>query len=228
MDANELHDKTGKNLLDQIAADPDVINRPAVDVVPMHVPAPVLSAPGEPAYLVKHTQSTQAMNLLQPDEHAVAKVVHKHKLIPLIVGIVAVVALGGGATAYFVNAQQAVPTPTVAVKATATPTIMPTASPTPAPTPTLEPSPTPVPTVVPAPAEVTAPAVAPTVDHPQAVKVTSKSGLWLRSSASSVNQKNVIGWMPNGASVSVDATGAFWWHGTYAGKTGYFAVNYTK
>jgi hypothetical protein len=75
---------------------------------------------------------------------------------------------------------------------------------------------------------VTAPTVAPTVDHPQAVIVKSPSGLWLRSSPDSSSRNNIIGWMRNGATVSVDATGDFWWHGTYAGQAGYFAVSYTN
>jgi hypothetical protein len=60
------------------------------------------------------------------------------------------------------------------------------------------------------------------------VTVKNPSGLWLRSSQDSSKKSNIIAWMPNGAKVSVDSIGNFWWHGTYNGKTGYFAVNYTK
>jgi hypothetical protein len=34
--------------------------------------------------------------------------------------------------------------------------------------------------------------------------------------------------MPDGAQISVDQTGDFWWHGTYKGKAGYFASTYTQ
>jgi len=37
-----------------------------------------------------------------------------------------------------------------------------------------------------------------------------------------------MGWMPKGATVSVDTTGDFWWHGTYKGQPGYFASKYTQ
>ena len=133
--------------------------------------------------------------------------------------------LAGGAGVYAVHSsRQATASPTaVAVLPKATPIA--TSSPTPSPSPPPSVTPTPV-TVVPQ--TVSAPAIAPTADHPQPVVVTSKSGLWLRSSATSVNSKNIISWIPNGASVSVDATGEFWWHGSYGGKTGYFASTFTQ
>lgn len=141
----------------------------------------------------------------------------KRRVWPLAVAAVAVVAaLGGGG--YYLYAKTAAQ-PQVAV---ASPTPPPTVTPSPVPTP----SPTPAP--IPAAANVTAPAAVPTSDHPQAVTVKSPSGLWLRSSASSSNKQNIIGWIPNGGTVSVDAVGDFWWHGTYGGKVGYFASNYTQ
>jgi hypothetical protein len=70
--------------------------------------------------------------------------------------------------------------------------------------------------------------VTPTTDHPQSVTITDASGLWLRSSPTSVNRSNIIGWMPKGAIVSVDQIGDFWWHGTYRGQAGYFASKYTQ
>jgi hypothetical protein len=105
-----------------------------------------------------------------------------------------------------------------------------TSTPSPSPTPSLSPSPSPTPTpsATPVPQTVTVPTVAPSSSHPQQVTITSKSGLWLRNSPTSVNQSNVIDWMPDGAQVSVDAIGSFWWHGTYQGKAGYFASKYTQ
>ncbi|HSH31295.1 MAG TPA: hypothetical protein VK963_01370, partial [Candidatus Saccharimonadales bacterium] len=74
----------------------------------------------------------------------------------------------------------------------------------------------------------TAPLATPTASNPQTVTVRSKNGLWLRSTPNSSNRRNIIGWIPDGAQVSVDQTGDFWWHGTYAGTTGYFASKYTQ
>lgn len=99
----------------------------------------------------------------------------------------------------------------------------------PAPTPAEPEKPaTPPAAPAPAPETVTAPTVAPSADNPQTVTVKAERGLWLRSSPDSSNQSNVIGWIPNGGQVSVDSTGDFWWHGTYKGKTGYFASKYTQ
>ncbi len=139
-----------------------------------------------------------------------------------VAAVAVVAALGGGG--YYLYAQTTAQ-PKVAV-ASPTPSLAVTPSPTPTSTPAATPSPTPTP--IPAAANVTAPAAVPTSDHPQAVTVKSPSGLWLRSSASSSNKQNIIGWIPNGGTVSVDAVGEFWWHGTYGGKVGYFASNYTK
>jgi hypothetical protein len=140
------------------------------------------------------------------------------------------VAIGGvvmavivGATVYLTLHKQ----PTKAPAPTPRPVVSSTPSPTPSPTPTPSPSPTPSPTATPGLA-VTQPTVTPTSGHPQVSIVTSPSGLWLRSSATSVNRSNIIGWMPKGAKVSVDAVGDFWWHGTYDGHTGYFASKYTN
>ncbi len=100
--------------------------------------------------------------------------------------------------------------------------------PSPAPAATVTP---PAPVVAPpvsAPQTISAPAVTPTADHPQNVTVQSKSGLWLRSTPDSSSRSNIISWMPNGATVSVDKIGDFWWHGSYNGTAGYFASSYTQ
>jgi hypothetical protein len=246
MEAKDFHatPAPGKNLLDKIASDPDIINRAADEpaaVITDAVPAPEVTGVGNEG-LMGAGNKAPVFNLLDPrslgapapkaapaaapgspDAAAGPGAVKKRGHKPVIILVLLVLLSGGGAAAYYFLK----PAPQVAV---ATPTPKPTASATPSPTPTATPTPTPTPTptATPVPENVTAPAAAPTADHPQAVKVTSPSGLWLRSSPNSSNQKNVIGWMPNGSTVSVDSTGSFWWHGTYNGRAGYFAVNYTK
>jgi hypothetical protein len=141
------------------------------------------------------------------------------------VALIAVAAVVVAAGAYAALARPWAGKPVVA------PISSPSASASPSPAPSPAPSPTPSPTPNPTPSPeltITAPTTAPTADHPQTLTVTSKSGLWLRSSPTSVNKSNVIGWMPNGAQVSVDATGDFWWHGTYKSTAGYFASKYTQ
>jgi hypothetical protein len=144
---------------------------------------------------------------------------------PLVIAVViGTVLLLGGITAAFVvlhpkSAPVAVSTPS--------PTPSPSPSATPSPTPSLTPSPTPAATPTPALA-LTVPSVAPTTSQPQSSVVTSPTGLWLRSSPTSVNKSNIIGWMPKGATVSVDSIGDFWWHGVYNGQAGYFASKYTN
>jgi hypothetical protein len=139
--------------------------------------------------------------------------------------LVVILLLGGGAAGYVVLFKK--PPEQPVAKTTPTPT--PLSTPTPTPTPSPTPSPTATPTPTPTPAQtVTAPTQTPTKEHPQAVKITSKSGLWLRSSATSINRDNIIGWMPDGATISVDAVGDFWWHGVYKGQAGYFASKYTE
>jgi hypothetical protein len=156
-------------------------------------------------------------------EAVVAKAAGKFPVWPVAVGaVVLLVGAGGGYYWVFMRhpAQPvavATPTPTPSPSASATPT------PTPSPTPTPTPSPTPTPQLT-----IQAPTTTPTADHPQSLRVTSNSGLWLRSSPTSVNRSNIIGWMPNGATVSVDQVGDFWWHGTYKGQAGYFASKYTQ
>lgn len=234
------------NLLDKIAADPEIINRSASQAAGAQIAAPADSLPEPPEVPVGEVNeaatlmdgrggfAAPTLNLLQsrgeeplaaPTSAADAAVAQKpkRKLWPVaIAAAVAVAALGGGGYYLYAknssNSQVAVATPA------------PTPTQAPSPTPTATPSPTPSPTPVPIPAavNVTAPAAVPTADHPQAVTVKSRSGLWLRSSANSSNKSNIIGWIPYGGTVSVDAVGAFWWHGTYGGKTGYFASNYTQ
>lgn len=139
------------------------------------------------------------------------------------VGVTIVVVLLAGASVYMLASKhQATP------KQVSTPRPTPSATPSPTPSPAPSPSPSATPVPTPVPQTVTVPTVAPTASHPQVVTITSKSGLWLRSSPTSVNQSNVIDWMPDGAQISVDSTGSFWWHGTYNGKTGYFASKYTQ
>jgi len=122
------------------------------------------------------------------------------------------------------------PSPTISVSPSPSSSARPSSSPclTPTPTPSESPSPSPSPTPSTVPVTVTLPTTTPTTSNPQAVKVTSSSGLWLRSTPSSVNRSNIIGWMPKGAVVSVDQEGSFWWHGTYNGRSGYFASSYTQ
>ncbi|HUD10843.1 MAG TPA: SH3 domain-containing protein [Candidatus Saccharimonadia bacterium] len=173
-----------------------------------------------------------ALNLLQkvvtepvPAAVPVAAAAGKKKT-PLVAILgIAVLGVVAAAGVYVAVARKPQPVTTV-VRPSATPKASPTPTPSPSPTPSATPSPTPSPT--PVAATVTAPVTAPTASNPQAVTVTSKSGLWLRSSPTSVNQSNVIGWMPNGAVVSVDSVGSFWWHGTYRGTKGYFASKYTQ
>jgi len=244
MEAKDLHatPAPGKNLLDKIASDPDIINRGATDpapVVTQAVPAPEVTGVGGEAPMGAG-KTAPVFNLLDPRSLGEAEVAQaaappaagapaaggmpakkKRGGKAVLVVLALLVLLGGGGAAAFIYLR---PSDSSVATATPTPSATPTATPTPTPTPTVTPSPTPAP----APAEVTAPAAAHTVEHPQAVQVTAPSGLWLRSSPDSSNQKNVIGWMAKGSTVSVDATGDFWWHGTYKGKAGYFAVNYTK
>lgn len=248
MEAKDLHAKPTKSLMDEIAEDPAIINRsapePAVEVTaPVIADASVATAT-EAAGVAQQDQMNRGMkapefDLLHPnslDDEPQSTVVlaangavagppppvKKHKKLALIIGAVLVVLVAGGGAAYALYGHPAQPVAVAPAQSTPSP------SPTIAPTPTPTPTPLPTPAATPVPAEVTAPAAAPTVDRPQAVKVTVKSGLWLRSTPDSSNQKNVIGWMPNGATVSVDSVGSFWWHGTFNGRAGYFAVNYTK
>ncbi|HVQ44859.1 MAG TPA: SH3 domain-containing protein [Candidatus Saccharimonadia bacterium] len=253
MEAKDLHasPQPAANLMDKIAADPDIINRGAAvpaPVVTSSTPAPeVARGAGGQADLMSAGSKAPVFNWLDPQPlappvaaaasipvggmpgaGAAVPAKPRSRRLWLLLAVLAIVVAAGGVTAYAVLVRpmaepvaQATPTPHVPTP-TPTPSVAPTATPTPTPTAPATPSPTPPPV------NVTAPVVAPTVEHPQAVKVTSKNGLWLRSSPDSSNQSNVIGWMPNGATVSVDATGSFWWHGTYGGKTGYFAVSYTK
>lgn len=154
------------------------------------------------------------------------------KLVLSLLGLVAVVLGAAGAAAYDslnpgpLVQLQIFPASTPEPSASPSPSVAPSPTPssTPAPTPaaTAEPSPTP------APQTITAPTTAPTTENPQIVTVTAKNGMWLRSSPSSANQSNVIGWIPNGAKVSVDEVGDFWWHGAYKGQSGYFASKYTQ
>ncbi len=236
MEKNDPHTESDVSLMDKIAADPEIINRSVTDTGQ----APVVVTPVSSATVVGtsgaflaqsdkmgNNMTPPVLNLLKPadDGGLAAKPVaaHKANLWPVFVVVgVTVVGLSGVGYMWYLN-QAAEPV----AQAPATPMPTATASPTPSVTP--EPAaPSPSPSLPPVPQEVTAPAVTPTADHPQAVTVTSKSGLWLRSTPNSSNKSNIIGWLPNGAQVSVDQIGDFWWHGTYGGKTGYFAVNYTR
>jgi hypothetical protein len=161
--------------------------------------------------------------VLVPAE-GVPVVARKKSLLPVWMALAAVVLLGGGTAGYVVYTKK--PAPVAVVRSTPSPTALPTPSPTAVATPSPSPTATPTPSV--APQTVTGLTATPTAGHPQNVTVTSKSGLWLRSSATSINQSNVIGWMPNGSTVSVDSIGSFWWHGTYRGTSGYFASKYTQ
>jgi len=242
---NEPKPAADKSLMDKIAADPDIINRSVVDagespvvVAPAAPPAPAVHSEASAVTPVSErmgTANTAPMfNLLKPpaDPEGAASAVkpeaapvaaelpRPHKRWPaMVVVAVAVVGLGTVGYLWFSRNQPAKPIAKAPATATPTPTPVPTATPVPA-TPT--PSPTPVPE------QVTAPAVTPTAEHPQEVTVTSGSGLWLRSTPNSSNKSNIVGWLPNGAHVSVDQVGDFWWHGTYNGRSGYFAVSYTK
>lgn len=239
MEAKDLHRNAPKNLLDKIASDPEIINRgaaePAPEVVTPVVPAvPVAASTGVQNQASSEGNVAPVINLFKPNElgmepppvvaaaPVVSVVTKPRSKAGLVVGCVAIMVLiGGGAAAYAVFGRPA-PEPVAQATPTATPIQTPTLSPSASPTPTPTPTPAPVQNTV------TAPAAAPTVERPQAVTVKSKSGLWLRSSPNSSNQDNVIGWIPYNGQVSVDNAGDFWWHGTYAGKPGYFAVNYTK
>lgn len=140
--------------------------------------------------------------------------------------VVLLLAGAGYAAVTFATYQHNKPAPTrasaVAVS-TPTPSHMPTS--TPMATPAASPTPSPIPSATPT--TVSAPAAKPTTGHPQQVKVQAVHGLWLRSSPTSVNNSNIIGWMPDGAEVSVDSAGSYWWHGSYDGKAGYFASSFT-
>jgi hypothetical protein len=215
-----------KSLLDKITDDPDFINRGAADAVepvdakPVAVPKSAdLPEQVEPLVLDRDPNFKRVLelNLLPP----MAERPHWRRAWPVVVVALVVLVGGGGAGAFvFLNR------PARVARATPTPKLTPSVTPTPSPTPS--PTPKPTPSATPVPETVTAPAVTPTPEHPQAVKITSPSGLWLRSSSTSENRSNIIGWMPNGATISVDAVGDFWWHGVYKGQPGYFAVKYTQ
>jgi hypothetical protein len=221
----------GKSLLDKITEDPDFINRGAADAMepvatkPVPTPAsPALPEHAEPLVLDRDPAFKRVVqpNLLPPRSERPR--VRRRGRVLLVAGAVLVVGAGVAAGGYALLSRRPAPV------AVATPTPSPTRTPSPTPPPTATPSSTPLPTPTPPPPPqtVTAPAATPTADHPQAVKITSSSGLWLRSSPTSVNRGNIIGWMPNGATISVDSVGDFWWHGVYRGQPGYFAVKYTQ
>ncbi len=214
MDAHELHTKVGASLLDKIAADPELINRPAPGTPPTAAPAPA-----------------QPVVLLHPDEHLPAPVPAKgHKLVLgiLMIALFLIVS-GGGAAAYFslrpspaaqvfstpTATSSPTPIPTPIQSAILSPTVSPSTSPSPSPTASFVPSPSPSPSLT-------------LGASTQEVMVTNPSGLWLRSSPNAQNNSNIVTWVPKGAKISVDQKGSFWCHGAYDGKTGYFAVKYTK
>jgi hypothetical protein len=174
--------------------------------------------------LKKHEEELVETAPVPQDPAATPPALPKHSKKLLITGVIVAIAIAISASAYvyIVSSRNS----SVAIDSTPKPTITPAPSESPSPTPTPTPEVTPIQTSTPA--TVTAPTTTPTTDHPQMVTVQAKSGLWLRNSPTSVNQSNVIGWMPNNAQVSVDQIGVFWWHGTYAGKTGYFASKYTQ
>ena len=234
MDATNLH----KNLMDKIASDPEIINRSIADTGEQPV---VVTPPPQVASLALAPQSNLSMgsrsvapafNLLAPNvliaqnviTAAQAPLAKKRKNVAApVIAVALVLFFSGSAAAYYVRSNN-LASRSVIAKAQPSPVGSPLAS-------ALPPTPTPaVATATPvlAPATVTAPTTLPTIEHPQNVSVTSRSGLWLRSTPTSINQKNVISWMPYNGAVSVDTVGDFWWHGTYLGKSGYFAVNYTK
>lgn len=163
-----------------------------------------------------------------PEDHHATDLHHRVWL--ATAGIAAMLTGAGGAAVYDVLTPPAqVAQVTREVKATPLPTAKPVVTPSPSPaaspTPVATPAPTPAPSAA---TTVTAPAVTPTAEKPQTVTVTSKNGMWFRSTPTSVNNDNIIGWLPNGAQISVDEVGDFWWHGTYKGKTGYFASKHTQ
>ncbi len=233
-----MHANTNKSLMDRIAEDPDIINRSLADTGAAPVAVKPVEKPiaGSIGGMVKasdkmgNLNSVPLVNLLgsrAPDEAPLpaevspsAKNHWRGRLVFLGVGLLVT---GGAASGWvWLRLHQPVKPVTPLVRVT------PTASPLPTVRPTATSTPEPTPTIAPAPQEVTAPATTPTTDHPQTVVVRSASGLWLRSTPNSSSKANIIGWMPNGAQVSVDQVGDFWWHGTYGGKVGYFAVNYTR
>lgn len=243
MKSDEAPLKPGKaNILDKIAVDPEMINRDLAHAkVPLEAKAVVATesshdhlpemAEKELAAMARTGEHAPVLINLLPEKVIVAEVVPRKSRRPLVIGSIVVglalvdAGIGALALASKWRAQpvaQVAPTPTPKATASSTPT--PTISPSPSPTPT----PTPAPASTPKPETVTAPVVAPTKEKPQAVTITSKSGLWLRSSADSSDRGNIVGWMPNGAVVNVDQVGDFWWHGTYKGQTGYFASKYTQ
>lgn len=244
---------TAGNLMDKIATDPGIINRTAAEAdgvvsvaeaISPKVPVIEAGATSEAPPVVAEGASVQmdgrsefgapVFNLLIPKDGApvvlsgalapVAPRASSGNKIWLVSAVVALLVLGVGGYLMYVQFNIKPQVAAITPSSSMTPSPTPTASPSP--TPTVTPSPTPAP--IPAAANVTAPAAVPTSDHPQAVTVKSRSGLWLRSSGNSSSKNNIIGWIPYGGSVSVDAVGEFWWHGTYRGKTGYFASNYTQ
>jgi hypothetical protein len=237
MEANELHTTTVHPLLETIANDPDVVNRPAA------VPAPEVTSPVEPVvppvfnthpdhglpaptFDLLHPASLGGVAAASPVMTEPAPEVAQQKSLghrPALLALILLLVIGGGGGAYALYSMSQSKKGVNSGKAVVA---APLATITVTPSPVATPAPTPVPPVH-SPQSVTAPSVAPTVEHPQAVTVRSRSGLWLRSSPDSSNQKNVIGWMAYNAVVSVDSTSPFWWHGNYSGKTGYFAVSYT-
>ena len=163
-----------------------------------------------------------------PATKAVAKLKSKYQ--PIIIGVVSLAVIG--VVLLIIVLARGPKLAPLAVNTTPTPkpTVAPTPTPTPAPSPSPTPTPqaTPAPTAIPSPQTVTAPKETPTPEHPQDVTIKSPSGLWLRSTPTSVNKSNIIGWMPNGATIKVDGVGEFWWHGIYKGQSGYFASAYTN
>lgn len=208
------------------------------DILPTALPQiNNLSTAETAAYLKERDQLRKSpmINLLKIDEEepvqaalapqepvATPPAAPKQSKTLLITAIIITITVIASASAYFFIMSSR--KPSVVVNSSPAPTI----TPTPSETPTTSPTPEVTPISESAPATVTVPTITPTSDHPQMVTVQAKSGLWLRSSPTSINQKNVIGWMPNNAQVSVDQIGDFWWHGTYAGNTGYFASKYTQ
>ena len=245
MDASELHSRPSKNLLDRIAADPAIINRgidpgdepvQSVDGSTAASPSAAIVGPSEPIVIDRDPTAHRVVeiNLMKdalPTEQAapapVVKSVKRSNMAAMVVaGVVVMAALGA---AYYLASTRSQLTAKVSHLPTPAPTLVTSPSPTVA---AVTPTVTPVATVAPvptsAPTSVSAPAVAPSSGHPQSVVVKSPSGLWLRSTPDSSSRSNIIGWMPDGASVSVDQVGDFWWHGSYGGQAGYFAVSYTN
>lgn len=210
--------------IDPTIAAPNTTPAPALDASALAEPEPVV----ERAYI--NLLAHDGANLLP----AVAQVPEvpkpapdqapKKSSVPLALVVAAILVLAiSGTGGYLIISGHKTPKPVARV------TPKPKSTPAPAP-----PTPTPPPPVVTPPPVIAAaqtvsvPTVAPTSDHPQAVTVQSKSGLWLRSSPDSSSRANIISWMPNNATVSVDQIGDFWWHGTFNGTIGYFASKYTQ